>query len=76
MNREPLPGLAERRQARIAERYELQKLRRLASGVRAYPKGEQRDRHRALVFFATLPTKHLVAVHKAALQYLENETPS
>lgn len=56
--------LEERRAARIAER-------RLTRKIKDYPPGERKDRHRAMVFFATLPTDILIAAHKGTLQLLE-----
>lgn len=66
-----LDTLAERREARIRER-------RLLREKREYPPGERKDRHRAMVFFASCPTDILIAAHKGTLQLLEqrkNDTP-
>lgn len=62
-------GLAERAAQRRKDRYRLANLNR---PVKDYPKAEQKARHRAIVYFSTLPTKHLVAVHKAAMQQFDN----
>lgn len=67
-----LAGLAERAEKRRRERGTLAALK---MRVRDYPKDEQKARHRALVFLSTLPSKSLVAVHKAALQFHQNTTP-
>ena len=64
-----IDGLAERAAKRRRERGTLAALR---LRVRDYPKDEQKARHRAMVFLSTLPTKTLVAVHKAAIQFHES----
>lgn len=64
-------GLAERAAQRRKDRAAIAALKRPVS---EYPKDEQRARHRAIVYLTTLPTKHLVAVHKAAIQHYENTT--
>ena len=66
-----IPGLAERAEQRRKERATLAALKRKVSD---YPKNEQRARHRAIVFLTTLPTKHLIAVHKAAVQHYNQST--
>lgn len=63
-----LQGLEERAAQRRRDRYKLANLNR---PVKEYPKDEQKARHRAIVYFSTLPTKHLVAVHKAAVQQFD-----
>jgi hypothetical protein len=63
-----IDGLAERREARIKARGELQALRNIRAGRSRLSKDEVKARHRALVYFATLPTNQLTAVYKAAVQ--------
>ena len=65
-----IAGLAERAEQRRRERYLLRDMRRPVSD---YLKDEQKARHRATVFLATLPTKTLIAVHKAAVQFHEQQ---
>ena len=71
MNRVKLHGLAERAEQRRRERGTLAALKRKVSD---YPRDEQKARHSAIVFLTTLPTKTLIAVHKAAVQFHENQT--
>ena len=73
MNRVKLHGLAERAEQRRRERGTLAALKRKVSD---YPKDEQKARHAATVYLATLPTKHLIAVHKAAVQHYNQTTAS
>lgn len=62
-------GLAERAAQRRSDRAKLSRLNRKVSD---YPKAEQKARHRAIVYLSTLPTTHLVAVHKAAMQQFDS----
>lgn len=60
-------GLTQRRVQRLAERS-------IARGAMAsFPKGEQRDRHVAIVFLTTLPTRELLAVYRAAKTHLDRK---
>lgn len=68
-----MAGLAERAAKRRRERLQLAALKR---PVADYPRDEHKARHRALVYLATLPTKHLAAVHLAAVQHYERSTNS
>jgi hypothetical protein len=66
--KQSLEGLAERAAKRRSDRARLSSLTRK---VKDYPKNEQKARHRAIVYLSTLPTKDLVAVHKAAMQQFD-----
>jgi hypothetical protein len=63
-----LAGLAERREANLKARRELQSLRLIRAGRARLSKDECKARNRALVYFATLPTNQLTTVYKAAVQ--------
>lgn len=67
-----IDGLAERADQRRKERYLLAAIKKKVSD---YPRGEQKARHRAIVYLTTLPTRTLVAVHKAAIQFHDTTTP-
>jgi len=65
-----IQGLAERAAQRRRDRRTLNALKRSVSD---YPKNEQRARHAAITYISTLPTKTLVAVHRAAVQFHEQQ---